>query len=441
MLTFPAVVTLDGLAGKAGAGYKADIPARLRMEVWVEGTGWTDLKVPRWAQIYSSPVQRTGGSTDMWGHTCAAADEPAGGGVTNAAAAAASAVAGDGAWTGLRWDLRVNWEWWLDWCLCQPKTWACVYLTVALGAAGRGRAGTAALAANYAMSAAIFAAILAAYALRRDALVYPNDGSLSAPLYAVRFVLYCFLAASLSWEGNFLIDSLFISQTALTGVILSARVAAYTASGATLPVLPMASAASLFVALGAASAGLQIARRRVGLWIRDRLLRSDARAYAAAWAAILAREEDVAALNRLRLLLQSHPSLAFGPPPRQLRPADPPPLAMAAAAAGPCSAARRAAAAVVGALSELQPWRRGALVPVSSVEWLYKQAALTAPLLRAKAGALASAAQISPSARGLKMAVPADRARCSELKPRARTAEKLIRSYGFDPSRLLDCCR
>jgi hypothetical protein len=71
--------------------------------------------------------------------------------------------------------VRPSWEWVLDWCVNQPKTWLTVILACALGALGHGQLGTAALAANYALSAAAVGSLLAADACRGGQLSYWRD--------------------------------------------------------------------------------------------------------------------------------------------------------------------------------------------------------------------------------------------------------------------------
>ena len=97
------------------------------------------------------------------------------------------------------------------------------------------------------------------------------------------------------------------------------------------------------------------------------------------------------------------------------------------------------------------------MLPVTSLDYLYEQAAQVDVLLRAKVQELAQASHgcfptVSTLGGGsiLSVEMYCDARREEEgaaqmvwagLKPPARAVEKLMRCYDCDPSRLLDCCR
>jgi hypothetical protein len=331
-----------------------------------------------------------------------------------------------------------------------------------------------------------------------------------------RLVTYACLTMLLAHEGPYLLDVCFLLLAYITACAAVAHARAILAASPPAPwslaaaaamALPAATPAAVSAALLLFWGCVQWSRRRVRAWVRDRLVARDAGAHAARWAALLARGDEVAALQRLSLLASRWRPRPGAPPLRQLVRPDEPELrtvdradgrAQSAATAAPSESLAAAAAeeypanaggtgrrpllglvgVLGGAVRQARGWlgRAAAAVaggggaPVESLEDLYGLAARAEGLLRAKAQELALAADgcfatapmgpgMSPAAGGEgnspgtgraweAWSTAAGRAAAGEarvewggLKPAGRAAEKLVRCYGGDPSRILDCCR
>jgi hypothetical protein len=359
----------------------------------------------------------------------------------------------------IRWDLQPHWEWVLDWCVCPLKSSLVAAAAAALGAAGQGRRGTALLAISHAFNAAVFATVLLSRASGGDCSTLPSAPSASTAMYMLRLVVNVVVATLLAWEGPYAIDAVGLAMTAGMAAVAvqQLRISLPTATTATA----LHAAVTLILALFLVA--LQAARQCVGTWVRDRLLRCDAAEYASRWAALLARDGEVAAIQRLCVLAARwRPRLDASPPRQRQPPADAVAVPGRLAVRWPFFVAaawrsfRRWAAAALGAVA---PAKERAPGLVTSLDALYEQAARADKLLLAKARALALAcrgtlrtpfppplaAEDEFAAVGLDTLLERDdtapRENWKGLKPSGRAVEKLVRSYGGDPSRLLDCCR
>jgi hypothetical protein len=256
----------------------------------------------------------------------------------------------------------------------------------------------------------------------------------------------------LAHEGPYLIDMSFLSLAYITGSIAATRARAHFAGGgAAVPLVALIAPASLAAALLAVCAGVTAARRAVRRWVRRHIVSRDELAHADRWAALLARGDEVAALQRLRLLARAWRAGIDRPVLRQPAPST--------AAAAQCSRSR-----LGWLIRPLWWWGGAAPRAVESLEDLYGLAARAEGLLQAKAQDLALAAdgcffvvagkaaagqRDTPAERRVEAwSTAAGRAAAGEvrvewggLKAAGRAAEKLVRCYGGDPSRILDCCR
>ena len=264
-----------------------------------------------------------------------------------------------------------------------------------------------------------------------------EDGQFPVVVYLL-FTVEALSLASLAYSEKYQVD-LFFMYTVM-------RCAAHTMrSECYYPMFGRAWVKWLFLLsssylIALAAFGLVVMRSLVLRWVTEILVRDDRLAYAAEWQKATAEEGQEQAARAIEQACSLAARLAEAP--RQS-------YALAAEPAYPDDERSRAA----------RKPRTSAPLPVSSLDQLYDQAAFVDTCLRDKVLTIGHAAngyfvlndgseadQELPKAyerfsRVLDGSVPRFRVGWAPLKSPQRALEKLLRCYGGDVSRLLDCCR